>query len=696
MKEWKAKWIMFETCPENVTPVFRRIFSLAKRPESASIDICGLGFYYLKINGKRVGEELLQPAFTAYDRTVLYNTCDITEFLTEGSNEIEVTLGNGWFHEPGEDCFDFEHAVWKNHLQLICQVYADGQFILWSDTKWQCREGKWSYNSVRFGENYDAGAEEKEWSQAVIAKGPGGILKEQKLPGIRIQEYRQPVSVKNGVYDFGRNLSGDVEITLDGKKGDTVEILYGERLDGQGNIDQTLIKRHCDIPRNQIDFYRKGSDEEESWHPEFSYKGFRYVQVKGEAAVRQIRARVFYTVFKTAGGLQCSDPVLQSIYDASLWSVKTNFHHIPTDCPHREKNGWTGDAHMSCEFALLNLDMEDAYLQYLDSLADCQWPSGQLPCIAPTSVYGYNYQSGPTWDGALIFIPWQLYRFTGKKEIPERYYEAMKKYMRYTQQISEDGICKSGLGDFLPDESQEVCPAGMILSCFVMRMAQIMEQISALLQKGDEKEWKALADYVKAAIMRDYYGACNRTESYLSCVLFFGLSENPEKEAKELAGIVSRKGYRAGGGIFGSVYTLEMLTRYGYQEDALKIAGQKEFPGWAFMLQNGGGTLWEHWSGKKGSLNHHMRSAVGAWMFKALTGLVPEECEPGWSRIVLRPCFLDRVKEFSAWHNTPMGRVKIIRNGGRMCVELPDGISAGVYWKGSLYEITGRQELQLW
>lgn len=105
MKEWKAKWIMFETCPENVTPVFRRIFSLAKRPESASIDICGLGFYYLKINGKRVGEELLQPAFTAYDRTVLYNTCDITEFLTEGSNEIEVTLGNGWFHEPGEDCF---------------------------------------------------------------------------------------------------------------------------------------------------------------------------------------------------------------------------------------------------------------------------------------------------------------------------------------------------------------------------------------------------------------------------------------------------------------------------------------------------------------------------------------------------------------------------------------------------------------
>ena len=173
MKEWKAKWIMFETCPGKCHSGFSKDFQPDEKTGKCIHRYLRTWFYYLKINGKRVGEELLQPAFTAYDRTVLYNTCDITEFLTEGSNEIEVTLGNGWFHEPGEDCFDFEHAVWKNHLQLICQIYADGQFILWSDTKWQCREGKWTYNSVRFGENYDAGAEEKEWSQAVIAKGPG-------------------------------------------------------------------------------------------------------------------------------------------------------------------------------------------------------------------------------------------------------------------------------------------------------------------------------------------------------------------------------------------------------------------------------------------------------------------------------------------------------------------------------------------
>lgn len=337
MKDWNAKWIMFEECPENTTPVFRKEFCLEEKPAEASLDICGLGFYLLEINGMRVGEELLQPAFTAYDKTVLYNTHDITDFLAAGNNEIRVTLGNGWFHEPGEDCFDFEHAVWKNHPQMICRLYADGRVILRSDSGWQCREGKWSYNSVRFGETYDAGAEEKEWRQAAVAKGPGGLLKKQKLPGIRIQEYREPVTVKDKVYDFGCNLSGDVEITLEGKQGETVEIVYGERLDARGGIDQTLIKRHGDIPRNQIDYYRKGKDGEETWHPEFSYKGFRYVQVKGDAAVVQIKARVFYTDLQTAGGFQCPDVCLQRIYDASLRSVRTNFHHIPTDCPHREK-----------------------------------------------------------------------------------------------------------------------------------------------------------------------------------------------------------------------------------------------------------------------------------------------------------------------------------------------------------------------
>ena len=544
MKDWNAKWIMFEECPENTTPVFRKEFCLEEKPAEASLDICGLGFYLLEINGMRVGEELLQPAFTAYDKTVLYNTHDITDFLAAGNNEIRVTLGNGWFHEPGEDCFDFEHAVWKNHPQMICRLYADGRVILRSDSGWQCREGKWSYNSVRFGETYDAGAEEKEWRQAAVAKGPGGLLKKQKLPGIRIQEYREPVTVKDKVYDFGCNLSGDVEITLEGKQGETVEIVYGERLDARGGIDQTLIKRHGDIPRNQIDYYRKGKDGEETWHPEFSYKGFRYVQVKGDAAVVQIKARVFYTDLQTAGGFQCPDVCLQRIYDASLRSVRTNFHHIPTDCPHREKNGWTGDAHMSCEFALLNLDMEDAYLQYLDSLTDCQWPSGQLPCIAPTSVYGYNYQSGPTWDAALIFIPWQLYRFTGKTEILERYYEAMKKYLHYTRQISEEGICRSGLGDFLPDEAQEVCPAGMILSCFIMRMAQIMEQISGILGKEDGNEWQTLAAYIRKAVIRELRIMQDNGELFKLRALFrvIGTSGKRSKRAGR---------YRAGEGIPG-------------------------------------------------------------------------------------------------------------------------------------------------
>lgn len=727
MERWKAKWIMFEQCPENVTPVFRRLFCLEDTFERAEIRICGLGFYLLEVNGRRVGEELLQPAFTKYDKTVMYNTYNISDYLNNGENEIKITLGNGWFHEPGQDCFDFEHAVWKNKLQMICELYLDGCLRVCSDSKWQCREGKWSYNSVRFGENYNAGVREGEWRQAVVAKGPGGALKEQRLPGIRLQRYCGPEAARAGVYDFGRNLSGDVEITIEGKRGGTAEIIYGERLDANGQIDQTLIKRHPEIPRNQRDYYTKGTDGPETWHPEFSYKGFRYVQIKGNITVKKIRARVFYTDFEEKGGFWCSQPVLQQIYDASLWSVRTNFHHIPTDCPHREKNGWTGDAHMSAEFALLNLDMEEAYLQYLDNLCDCQWPDGQLPCIAPTSVYGYNYQSGPTWDAALIFIPWNLYLFTGKKEILKRYYEAMKRYMRYTQEISEDGICDSGLGDFLPDDGQEVCPRAMALTCFVLRMAEIMEKIAYIIgaqtegKEDDEGigedalEWKELAADTKKAVIEKFYGKCAKTESYLSVVLYFGLSKQPEREAGELAELVRAKRHCAGGGIFGSIYTLETLTEYGYFEDALQIAMQPECPGWAFMLKGGGNTLWEHWSGKRGSLNHHMRSAVGAWMFRALTGLSwqglgsGEQCADsqgtgredivgegaGWARLVFRPRLTEKAPVVKAWHSTPYGRLEISIDRGKVRIELPEGISASLYWKEEKYELKGTWEKRL-
>ena len=695
MEQWKAKWIMFEDCPPNVTPVFQRSFVQKEEWKKAAIRICGLGFYLLEINGRRVGQEILQPAFTAYDKTVLYNTYDISQFLIKGENQIQVTLGNGWFCELGQDCFDFEHAVWKNHLQMICEIYVDGALSLWSDSQWQCREGKWSYHSVRFGENYDAGALQKEWRRASVAKGPGGILKEQKLPGIRIQKYLSPVSCRNGVYDFGKNLAGDVEITVEGAKGETVEIKYGERLDETGKLDQTLIKRHPQIPRNQTDYYKKGTDAAETWHPEFSYKGFRYVQVGGDVVVKNMKARVYFTDLKQAGGFWCSNPVLQRIYEACLWSVRTNFHHIPTDCPHREKNGWTGDAHISSEFALLNLDMEEAYFQYLENLTDCQWKSGQLPCIAPTSVYGYNYQSGPTWDAALILIPWNVYLYTGRKEILEKYYPFMRRYLNYTQQISEEGICQSGLGDFLPMEGEAVCPKGMILSCFVLKMAQIMERISAVLGEEDGEKWNTLAHKIRKAVLEKYYDKCERTESYLSCVLFFELSKDPQKEAGELADLVRRKNHCTGGGIFGSVYTLEMLTKYGYFEDALQMVLQPCCPGFAYMLKEGGGTLWEHWDGKRGSLNHHMRSAAGAWIFKSLTGLSVEESSPGWKHLVFRPRLTSKVPKIKAWHQTPYGKVEVSVDDRTVKITLPMEVTAVVWWKEKRYEVMEGFEARL-
>ena len=698
MKKWTGHWIEYSDCKENAAAVFEKDFYLEKRPGFSEILISGLGFYVLEINNRRATQDLLTPAFTAYNQTVLYNTYDISELLVNGQNTIRVTLGNGWYHEPGEDCFDFEHAVWKNKLQMICELYIDGQFILCSDSSWRCTSGKTRYNSVRFGEDYDATFIPEPWSQARLSKAPGGILKPMQIPPIRVERTVLPVKVLQcSVYDFGENTAGDTEITVHGERGAQVEIIYGERLDENGNIDQTLIKRHPTIPRNQIDHYTlAGLPEGECWHPDFSYKGFRYVQIKGNITVEKLTARVFHTQLKTRGHFTCSDPVINAIHQAVLHSTLTNYHHIPTDCPHREKNGWTGDAHLSSEQSLYNFDMEACYEKYVNDIINCQWACGQLPCIAPTSVYGFNFQSGPTWDAALIVIPWNLYRFTGETRYLEQAYPSMVKYLRYAESISEDHLCASGLGDFLPDPSVEPCPTPMLLTCFVFYLAGLAAKIAKRL--GFEENAQAFTEQsiaAKNAVIEKYLNRTRETESYLATVLHFGLAEHPQPFADKLVRLVRAKDHCAGGGIFSSAYVLDALTEYGYFEDALSVATQTKFPSWGYMLRDGGNSLWEHWSGKQGSLNHHMRSPIDAWFYRSIAGLQVDDDHPGFSHIVLKPHFSSRIQSFSADYNSRHGKIEVRLQNRRYTVSLPNGVSATLYLTDRKIELTGCNTLSI-
>lgn len=692
MKKWIGKWIEHPACPEYRSPVFRKRFWAEDGSATYTLFISGLGFYSAMVNENPVTDALLQPAFSVYNKTVYYNVYDVSHLVHKGENELSVTLGNGWFHEPGEDCFDFEHAVWKSRPVLLAELYKDDALLVATDSSWEASCGKFLYNSVRFGVDYDAGAEEKPCGQAVIAKGPGGLLKEQTIPPIRIKAYLSPVSEKNHVFDFGVNTAGDTEIVFSGHAGDMVSIVYGERLDENGDIDQTLIKRHPTIPRNQIDTYRFAGNEEERFIPDFTYKGFRYVQIKGECTVHSIRARVFHTDVSEVGGFTCENPVIDGIMRACRHSTLCNLHHTITDCPHREKNGWTGDAHISCRQSLYHFDMKAVYEKYIGDLMDCQWPSGQLPCIAPTSVYGYNWQSGPTWDAALILMPWNLYLFTGDRTLLEAAYPAMKRYLSYTEAISENGICRSGLGDFLPHDGVPVCPDAMMLTGYVFEMAETVSKIAGILGYPSEAaEYRAMAERTHKALCREFSGNREDNISTLATALHFRMYDADDERAylsKKLNDVVIAADYGLGTGIFSSIFALEELTESGYFGTAAAVCASEKFPSWGYMLANGDGALWEHWSGVRGSLNHHMRSAVGAWLYSAVAGIVPDECAPGFAHVILKPYFSETVGGFSAWHDTPHGRISVEYRNGNYSISLPKGVTGTLYWNGEKTEVS--------
>jgi alpha-L-rhamnosidase len=512
------------------------------------------------------------------------------------------------------------------------------------------------------------------------------------MPPIRVERTAAAKLLDRRVYDFGMNLAGDTEIFLRGARGSVVEMIYGERLDEHGDIDQVLIKRHPTIPRNQIDHYICAGDPAgERWHTDFSYKGFRYVQIVGDCEVLELTTRVFHTRIERAGSFTCSHPVLEAIHQATIHSTLTNYHHIPTDCPHREKNGWTGDAHLSSEQALYNFDLLACYEQYLDDVVDCQWPSGQLPCIAPTSVYGFNWQSGPTWDAALILMPWNLYRFTGDTVWLRRWYPAMRKYLRYAESISEGHICASGLGDFLPDPSVEVCPAPMMLTGFVMHLAQTAAKIAKLLgEEDDAAEFSGQAEAARRAVRARYIETDTpRTESFLATAAYFGLADDAQAVADELAQAVRKNGHRSGGGVFGSVFALDVLTEHGHFEDALSLAAQTEFPSWGYMLRDGGNTLWEHWSGKVGSLNHHMRSPIDAWFYRSIAGMRIDDEAPGFAHIIFQPHFSPRVERFAASHRCRFGEISARLENGSYTVAVLAGATGTVHLGGETVAVRG-------
>ena len=701
-KRWKAKWIEYNPAPLTVNPlnknnaqVFYTSFDLSRVPKKATVDICGLGFYCLKINKKNVSEELLNPAFSAYDKTVFYNTYDIAGYLKAGANSIEIEIGNGWFFETKKSPWEFEHATWHTRPQMICELFADGKLILKSDSGWICGKSKTVFNSLRYGETYDSTADTGEHISANIAHGPGGILKPQNCPPIKLFDVIEPVNVINGnVYDFGKNIAGNIEITVKGNRGDEVNIQYSERIDENGNVNYEKLLPDPKLDRFQCDIYILSGEGKETWHSKFGYNGFRYAQIKSDAEIISVKARNFHTALEKAGDFKCDNAFVNQLQNAVVHTTLCNYHHIPTDCPHREKNGWTGDAHLSSEQALFNLDMKSAYLKWLDDIADCQRPNGAIPCIAPTSIWGYNWGSGNAWDVALFEIPWQMYLFYGDKSILKRYLPNMKKYISFLESTSDNGVWRTGLGDWCAPKNTATVSIEAVLTAYAYRIFYLYYRITEVLKDENGKYALNAANKVRKTFISVFEEKEPDSQTLLILQLQFGLTDKPERIFKRLIKQIEQSDYHINCGIFGVKYMFNILSEYGRHDIAFKILDKEDYPGYKNMLSIGGGTLCEDWECSS-SLNHHIFASIGDWFYKSIAGINIDEKKPGFKNVIIKPNVCELCKEFKAWHNTPHGKLEVSIKNSKLFVTLPENCTADIILNGAKKHITSSQTVDI-
>lgn len=640
---WKGFWIRaheHSADPEYKlppAPLFRGTFHCSKVPRKTRVLLCGLGWHELYVNERKFDNRVLSPCVMQYTRHVPFIEYDITRFVQEGANCLDILLGNGWFVPITEDVWSFHSAPWCHWegTKLLCNVVADGRTVLKSDYSWKYRTTPICFNSLRNGEIYDARKEAapEEWHEVFCAMPPPGKLLKEDMEPCRVCEELKPLSCKKvaniQIFDFGRNLAGWAKIRVQGSAGAKITLRYGEKLHADGSLDQSNIKMFVHTGEFQTDHYIvAGKDTPEEWAPRFTYHGFRYVQaeIEGDAVLLAITAQFVHNDFQQHGNFVSDLPQLNQLQEIVRYSYLSNFTGIPTDCPHREKNGWTGDAQLALETGLWNFDARKAYCHFEQMIADTQTAGGPLCSMVPTGGWGYDIN--PPWDIALFEIPFQIMRFYNDPSAIKKFFQPMKHYWTFLNSIAKNGVIFRGLGDWCSPRGNGPELKSFISSAYLCRMTQYFacaQEIAGCNKKMAAATRERYLELVQALQQTFLHADGNWADGSLTAravAAYFQISANPQSDAGALAQAVREDQYRANFGIIGAKFVPRVLAEYGYIDDALALFLQQEYPGWGYCLKQGAVSLWENWQGTS-SQNHIMFGDCSAWMYEYLAGFKP-------------------------------------------------------------------------
>lgn len=718
--DWSASWISDSLDREfEPAPVFRKEFTVSPGMREGRMYVSAAGYYVVYINGERVGDSHMDPGYTHYDRRNLYATHDITNFLKPGVNTITAVLGNGFYNCQSRAVWDFENARWRDRPALICEIVTidEGGSVktaVATDSTWKTATGPYTYNNIYSGDRYDArqewagvsenGFDDSRWTNSHVVASPSSVLKAQSMPPIRPVEKIIPLLTRSWgdtvfVFDMGKNIAGVPSLNVKGPRGTKITVSSGEMLDTAGR----LMLNNIDVYYRPVkpgekfqtdEFILAGTGGKEYFAPEFTYHGFRYVEVKSDKpltiAPEDVQGLFMHTDVQPVGHFSSSSSLLNSIYDATMLSYLGNLHSIPTDCPQREKNGWTADAHVAIDLALLNYDAITLYEKWMNDFADNQRRSGNISGIIPSSGWGYGQWPGPVWDAAMFIIPEALYDYYGDTRAIESLYPAMERYFHWCR-VNEtaDSLLENGIGDWLSYKAQTPTPFTSSVYYYLDNVK--MARFARLLGK-DSAPYERKATSLKNKINEIFFNKAdstyaNGTQAALGVALYAGIvPEKYEKAvAEKLRNIVVANDHFLDFGLLGSKTVLRMLTRYGYVDDAYAMATKTEAPSWGYWLTEcGHTTLPETWllspQFNDASLNHVFMGDISAWMTSDLAGInFDPEC-PGFEHIIFRPHFPADLDSASAIYMSARGGIssswKRDGNSIQLTVDVPHGCTA--------------------
>ena len=724
-QRWEGKWITAEFIRREdsafAAPYLRKTFSLSKPVKEAYLAICGLGYFESYLNGKKTGDDVLSPGFTEYDKADLYCVYDVKALVKPGKNALAVVLGNGWYNCFAEDPWNTRAASWRHWPKVISElhiVYEDGaRETVISDPSWKSAHGPIVFNGIRNGEHYDARLELGAWTEAEyddtawektkLMKSPGGLLRAMEMEPIKVRTafpaQRMWVAPSGAyVFDVGQNQAGVGLFRFRGPAGTEITIRYSDVLKENGELDQGPIGNFVRSHGFQTDKYIKKSDEEEVWHPIFVYHGFQYVELTGCAeppVLSDVTAVTLQTACADIGEFECSDELLNRVQHLCRWSTISNMHSIPTDCPHREKNGWTGDTSISSEQMLINFDARAFLSKWSEDLRRSQRPAGQIPCVVPSTGWGYYGLMGPDWSSALVNVPYNLYLYSADREILLANYEAIKRNCDFMLSMTTDYTLDYGTGDWCaPFEGPALsvnmgaykCPTRVSDTAFFYNAAKTAAKIANMLgESEDESDYTDLAAKIRAVFREKLYDAKTHTvqgdcQTATAAMLYFGLCTEEERRplVDKLISQIEREDWHLDFGILGCKFVMHALGAAGEGNVGCRMLAQRTFPGCQRWVDLGATTLWECWNGG-GSHNHHMFSDLSAFMYKYIGGISPDENAPGFRHTFFRPAVDSGLTRARARHESMYGTVLCDWENAdgkvRIRLNVPFGCTATLY-----------------